>query len=455
VLKQDADFLSSAKTSSSDGVNRPIMVDPMSMVKRFYAALGANMTGQVMTTLIQLVTVPAFLYCWSLSEYGSWLILTAVPAYFALSDIGFLAVTINKMTIVAASGDTEKVNILFQTAFKLCQTAALAGTLLALIVVFSLNVKPLDSLTSKAVLVILVFSAVLAMSSGLLDAVFRSSGEFALGMHLVNGARFIEWIGMLCGLFLGRTFLSTAIGQLAGRLVASLIGWKIASRRYPNIQWGVSKASAQELREMARPALSFMAFPVANAVNIQGMTLVVGHLFGVAFLAIFSTYRTLTRILVQAVTIIGRSLWPEISRRFGVGDMRVLVDLYRKGTFASIGLAAGLCFFLYYFGETLLHLWTRGRIPFEKSMFDLFLVAAMITSFWQMGMVLLAATNRHPRLSITYLLGSIMSILVTYTFSGVAGTQAPMIGLIGFEVFLVVMCSVHVRAFKRNMQVAI
>ncbi len=68
--------------------------------KRIYASIGANATGQVITILIQLASVPIFLNYWSLEVYGQWLMLTAVPTYFALSDFGFLTVIVNKMTIL-------------------------------------------------------------------------------------------------------------------------------------------------------------------------------------------------------------------------------------------------------------------------------------------------------------------------------------------------------------------
>ncbi|WP_416050615.1 lipopolysaccharide biosynthesis protein [Cupriavidus basilensis] len=398
--------------------------------------------------LVQLASVPAFLSVWSLEEYGQWLILTALPTYFALSDIGFLAVTINKMTMVAAANDKQRVNVLFQTANKLCLLAISIAVFLATLVVVFSKVAPLDILSNKIVLVVLVISAALSMSGGLFDAVFRSSGEFAVGAQLMNGARLMEWLGMLAGLLLGRTFLSAAVGQLSGRLIASVIAWKVATYRHPNVRWGISMASGNEFRQLIKPAISFMAFPVANAISIQGMTILVGHVFGATFLAVFSTYRTISRVLVQAVTIIGRSMWPEISVRFGEGDIKAVMSLYRRGTYASVLVALGLFAFMHFCGEIILRNWTAGRIPFESGLFYLFLVATTITSFWQMGMVLLAATNNHVTLSRSYLVCAIASVLLAFLLKRIAGEYAPLIGLIAFEVAIVVMCAIHVKAFK-------
>ena len=419
----------------------------MSAKKRIVAALGANVAGQAITVVLQLVSLPVFLNVWTLESYGHWLILTAIPSYFALSDLGFLAVTINKMTMLAAKGEVERTNVIFQTSLKFCLSAVMFALLLAVVLALAMHGNTLNSADNKAALTILVLTAVIAMSSGLIDAVFRSSGEFAFGAYVVNLARVVEWVGMICGLLLGKTFLSAAAGQLLGRTLAFVIGWRLAAYRHPHIQWSVKKASPAEFHEMVRPALSFMAFPIANAFNIQGMTLIVAHLFGPAFVAIFGTYRTISRILVQAVAVISRSLWPEISRQFGAGNIGAVMVLYRRGTVASIALGSCLCLFLYFAGESLITLWASGRVPFDKQMFDLFLFATTITSLWQTGMIVLTATNRHARLSVTYLCGSVASLGMTYLLAGIAGTKAPMIAMISFEMILAVMSFVHLRSF--------
>lgn len=417
------------------------------MRSRIISAVAANVSAQAITALIQVASIPVFLHFWSLERYGQWLILAAMPAYFSLADFGFLSVAINKMTMLAAAGEQRRMEAVFQTAVKLCLAVVIGGVVLACIVA-ELTPGPLFAQSAnKLTLVLLVLSAVLAMSSGIVDAVFRSAGEYALGTYLVNGARLIEWLGLIVGLTVGGGFLDAACGQLLGRLVAITGSWAIARWRHPRLKWGVRQASMQELREMCMPALSFMAFPTANAISLQGMTILVGHLFGPVFLATFSAYRTVGRILVQFVAIIGRSLWPEISRRFGSKDVSGVMNLYRRGLSASIASAAALSVALFVFGPTLLDKWTSGRIPFDKSLFGLFLVAGFLTSAWQMGMVLVAATNMHARLSGFYLAGSFLCVLFTAISASNLGHYSPVAGMIGFELLLVIVCAWQAHGF--------
>jgi len=422
----------------------------MTTRKRLTAALGANLTSQAITALIQIVSIPVFLYFWTLEQYGMWLVLAAIPSYFALADFGFLAVTINKMTIVTASGDSHRANILFQTSFKLWQLVLVGVLLLSSVIALSTDYAPLDATGNKLALILLATSAIFSMSSALADAIFRSKGEFAFGTQLGNGARIIEWLGLLAGLAVGGTFLSAAIGQFSSCILTFLLRWKISHRRHPEINWSISAASNQELRELFKPALAFMAFPLGNAVSIQGMTLIVGHLFGPAFLAMFNTYRTLARIQMQAVSVVGRSIWPEISHQFGAKNQKAVFSLTRHGTLISIIIALTTCIFLYAFGEFLLQLWTSGRIPFQPAIFHALLVPTLLTSFWQMTMVALSATNNHLSLSSFYLLASVASVSITAVLGNWLGVYATVAGLILFEITMIATCFASFRSFIKN-----
>jgi len=425
----------------------------MSFVVRLRAAVGANVVGQGITVAIQLLSVPLFLRFWGVEEYGNWLLLAAVPAYISLADFGFVAIAINKMTMLAARGESKHAVSVFHSAIAFVLVASVLVSVVSFFLVMFSDIPLLRSWENKLALLLLMYSALLALSSGLFDAVFRASGEYAFGTNLVNGIRLVEWIGTIAGLWLGGTILSAALGLFLGRLAGSVFSIGVARSRHPAFSWGLSGATASELRSMTVPAVSFMAFPVANAISIQGMTLLVGSVFGAAFLATFSTYRTLSRSMVQVIAILARSLWPEVSRRFGMGDMKAVVSIYRYGTAASVAISVVSGIFMYLIGDVVVHVWTSGRIPYETNLFNLFLLMTALTSLWQMGMVVLAATNSHSRFSIVYLSISVATILAAFLGCEKLGMYAPVLALIGAEIALALVAFGFVRRFLKAQEV--
>jgi len=85
-------------------------------MRRIVAALGAGAFGQAVNVLIQLLSLPAFLAVWSPTEYGVWLMLSAMTAYMSLADVGLVTAVGNELTMANGRGDGEATNRLFQSA---------------------------------------------------------------------------------------------------------------------------------------------------------------------------------------------------------------------------------------------------------------------------------------------------------------------------------------------------
>ncbi|WP_435234248.1 lipopolysaccharide biosynthesis protein [Psychromonas sp. PT13] len=420
-------------------------------LKRIYASVGANIFAQAVTIIIQLASVPIILSQWSLSVYGQWLMLTAIPSYFALSDLGFLTVIVNKMTILSGQKKHEKVKSLFHSAILLCFGVITFSLVSVSLVCFFIDNGVLNLINNKLALIVLVMTGVLSLTSRLVDAVFRSQGEFALGAYLLQGIRILEWSLLLLGIVLFNDFLSAALLQLAGRVIGLGVVILFASNRHKNLNWSIKDANKQDLKELIKPALSFMSFPVANAFSFQGMTICIGVIFGPAYLAIFNTYRTVSRIIVQCVNVVSNSIGPELSRQFGEGNNIAINSIHSKGRIITILSSLAVCFFLTIFGQFLLHLWVGDKIPYEAPLFYGFLTVAFLNASWQIELVYLTSLNRHMKISLVYLFASLLMLTMLYIIGNDFGHLGPIAALSTFELIVGYWCFKIVYAYKQKL----
>jgi hypothetical protein len=111
---------------------------------------------------------------------------------------------------------------------------------------------------------------------GLSDALFKSTGRYAVGTMLGDSVRLSEWAGNIAGLILFRSFAWVAICGLFARVAGTSICAWLAQRGDHGLSWGTKQARKAEITAMIRPAVSFLAFPLANALSFQRVTLVVG-----------------------------------------------------------------------------------------------------------------------------------------------------------------------------------
>jgi O-antigen/teichoic acid export membrane protein len=385
---------------------------------------------------MQLCSLPLFLHFWSMRHYGEWLLTAAIPAYFSLADAGLVAVASNKMTMLSARGQQREANEIFQTALALTLLVSAACFVATIALVWNLPLESLTSRDTKLTLSILSAVALLNVFTGLFDAVFRAAGFFASGVYAINLGRLVEWAGGMLALALAGSMVAVATGMLLARLAVtlSLVGY--STLRFQMFEWHVRGANLRELRAIMLPSLSFLAFPVGNLLSFQGMTVLVGSACGPVLLALFSSYRTVARLLVQLLATFSRSLWPELSRAFGTGDEVLLRRMYVSGTrFATAG-SLGACVLLIVFGRSIIEHWTGGKIPYDQRLFGLSILVALLSCLWQVKLVLLQATNRHLHLAALYLIGSLLSLAAAAALLQPLGLAGALCALGAFELLM-------------------
>lgn len=367
------------------------------MRARIGAALGAGAFGQLVSMAIQVVSLPLFLGVWTKEQYGTWLMLSAVPAYFSMADVGMVAAAGNRMTMEVARGDVAAANRIFHSAtvFMLWVCGGIAACVTLVLLSGRTGIDP-----DQAVAVWLLMGTVLlSLFSGLTEAAFKATGRYAQGTFWGNVLRLLEWSGTLFALATVGTFPAVAAGGCVARALGTLWVIRQSSRDAQGLRWGVDQANTQDVREIVTPALSFMAFPLANALTFQGGTLLVGHLLGPAWVAIFTAVRTLARLAVQTTAILAHALWAEITGLYARGQMAVLHQLYLRFAWLTAAGSAVLSLVLYFIGPDLLRIWSHGKIPFVASLMGVLLAYAAIGGSWHVPRVVLMACNKHVRLA--------------------------------------------------------
>jgi O-antigen/teichoic acid export membrane protein len=177
------------------------------------------------------------------------------------------------------------------------------------------------------------------------------------------------------------------------------------------------KADRHIVRRLIAPALGFLAFPLGNALALQGPILIIGAVFGGPAVAMFSALRTLARVPMQLSNMFNSSVWPEMTRAYGAGDLLLLRNLHR----ASWGLTALLVFCmagaLGVLGRWIAHQWLGGQAPFDPLVFNMLLLLTVVSAMWNSSAVVLTATNSHLALGSLYIAVNAVGIALAATLT--------------------------------------
>lgn len=409
---------------------------------RILRGLAANIGGIGVTLIIQVVSVPVLLTAWGVPTYGEWLVLSAVPTYVALSDLSFSSVAGNSMTMLVAQSKRGDAVVLGRRLWSIVTVmtgfAVLAAVAIALVFGGAFgNGAAIPTSQARIVLVALFVQVAVGNQYGVLDAWYRAGGRYPLGATMRQLGRLLEFSALMGAVLFGAGPGAAAIAFLAGSVTGFLMSIVVLRRAVPWSTFRPERPHLQTFRELLAPGVAFMAFPIGNALSLQGFTIVIGATLGGAVVVVFSTTRTITRIALQAMSSINSAIWPELSRSVGSGRLDEARAILRRAVQLSLAASLSVLFVLALFGVRIIRWWTHGLVDPPVLLLLLLLLVIVANTVWYTLSAVLAATNRHKRLAVVYLAGTIVALLAAVPLSSVFGLPGAATALLAIDLGMV------------------
>jgi O-antigen/teichoic acid export membrane protein len=223
-------------------------------------------------------------------------------------------------------------------------------------------------------------------------------------------------IGVL--LLLGQPPLVVAFGMLAVKISGISVQFLMLHRVCDWLMKPPRPAQTAALvRRLIAPAVAFLAFPMSNALLIQGPLLILGSTVGGTGVAIFAAFRTMSRIPLQFTNVLNSSVWPEVSLAYGARNMPLLRKIHATTLSAAIYGALLISAFMLIFGPFIMHHWLRGQVSYDRLLMSGLLLSTVLSAIWNGSSIVLSATNQHVGYSAMLMVASILSVLASYPAS--------------------------------------
>ncbi len=420
----------------------------MSLVRRVATGSVANLAGISMNAMLQMLTVPILVSSWGQERFGLWVMLTTIPTYFALTDLGFVQAATTDMTMKNVRGEREAVLAIFQSVFLLFvgSSAVIFGlsSLLLLPGILTDTLKHYWIVQNAALVVLLVGYAAGCLLSQVTLAGFRSTGNYAVGTLTLDSMGFLEGLAALLAAYSGAGFQGVVLTLMTMRFTIVAVHYALLRVRVPWLYYGLDHARFIEIKRLSKPALSAMAIPVALAINLQGIVLVVGAILSPASVAVYTSVRTASRLAIQLTGVVNRATMPEIGRAAGAHAPAAMSKLLSMNLYLVLFVLApgGIAFAL--FGQDFVALWSRGHIVPSQSFIEIMAMAMVVHGCWYFASNVLLATNAHSGMAKYLLCSAVLSILIVVAFTR-------QFGLVGVAIGITLSEFVNAAAVLRNL----
>jgi O-antigen/teichoic acid export membrane protein len=411
-------------------------INRQSIISRLGRGASVQVFSQIIQAVVRFAEIPIFISAWGVQLYGEWLMLVAVVTYLSMGDMGFVSAAGREMSMRSSAGNNEGALSVFQSTWVLLLFISFAAVSLAFcladtpLLIDFLGFSSIRPDEGRILIMLLVLYVLIGFQGSLFVGGFWCAGRYPLGIFWSAIAQLLEFGGLVAALITGGGPVQAATYFMLGRLLGTTLTWISMHLTVPWLKFGISHASMGELNRLFIPALASSFFPIGNALNIQGLRLVVGVVLGPSMVVVFTPLRTLSRFAIQPLATINRVIEPELSMAFGKRDKTLFTDLFTHA--CQIGLWTGLsaCLFLALISNWMFPLWTGGKIAINWPLYSMLLLSAALNAIWYTALMAPYATNRHERIGLFYcLVFGVFAVVAAY-----AGVK--LLGLIGLGIAL-------------------
>lgn len=414
-------------------------------------AIGATLYSKGAAALVQLIMVPALAVHWGLALYGQWLMLMAVPFFFATSDLGFVTAAGNRLIGEAARGDFDDARLTFRSARRL--VALLTGGIFALgslaVVLLPGHLLQvaggMDAATAKQAVICLLLYSLLTLNAQLYICVATAAGRQAQAIALFATTQIVEGAAVLASVAAGGGPGSVAIVYAVMGLVYFGSQLIHAHRHAPWLRGVHVDGAGRRLRELLRPALAAMVIPLSQAAYMQGTVIALGAAAGSATVPLYTSLRTICRIALQLASTLAIPLAPVFTAAHAQANARRMARTAGVLLVATLAISIPLGVIVAVFGQPLMSAWTAGAIRPPQPLVIAMGLSLVFAVVWGALSFLLLGANRHEAFATAYMPLSLMAVAATYLLAGQFGVFGTALANLALEIAMTVIVVVSLR----------
>ena len=385
-------------------------------------AVARNLISQIWTRLIsnvgvRLLQVPLLLASLGQEDYGRWLVLSIVPAWLTLLNMGTGTVAGNAMVMSVAAGDMSAARKTYTDAMSvmlriIVMVLPLLGTFIFIFPDHILNnLSAVQRSEATLGLFLLCLSVLLTFISDIHATRLRAAGKADIAAYLLGVQLWIELGLIILVMMISPRLDLLGAANLLSTLFYAALTWVLSRKALPSIKYTANLSDKTGRRALLKQGAIYQAFPLGHAIILQGQILVVHQMLGASSVALFSTARALVRLISQGIEMVNHSVWPEMSRLFGQRDLKSAARLHRTSVMTALVLSLAGAFMLWLLGPWLYATWTRNMLLVDQRILLSLLVTIPAGSFWYTSSMVSLSCNDYEGLARRFLLASLMAHL--------------------------------------------
>lgn len=374
----------------------------INLSKRKFHDYLSGLSLKMVVLISQFAVVPIFISNLGIEKYGEWLILTTIPNYLMMSDLGLNQTVTNKLCELIKRNKQKLERIIFNTAFTFLIIISISLLMLFFLGTYFfkinelLNIKVLTERNCIWILGVYILNVCIFLIFRLIIGYFKVLNKFYMHEYMLAITYALDFIFVFLVLYNDYNLVLIPSLLLAIRLVLGVI-----------VVFRLKKKSVLKLRldfrfkyvlSLLPVSLKLSVFMLGFALLLQGTTLVVGSVLGASLVVVFNTLRTLVNSIRTFSSVLYLPTMPQFA--FYMAEKKIaevkglLISVTKKVIIASFLF----CLFIYFFKDIILRLWLKTEIIYSEMFFMFMLFSVFFHTIWNANSMLSLGVNYLDRL---------------------------------------------------------
>lgn len=401
----------------------------------------------------QFLLVPLFIKTVGVIHYGEWLIITTVPNYLMLSDMGLTMTVTNELAKLRYQGQIKQLHILLRSTNSFI---LMLGTLLIFVtfgilylvdVQQKMGVKTFYAEELVFILMSFVISVVLTLLYNFNVEFFKALDKYYLNQKFIFYLYTADLVTTIIVLLFLKDLKFIPLCFIFNRCFLLFIV-SFTLRKYQEYILGLHPDIKPTIKVLPS-ALSYSFYSIGFSLILQGNTLVVGKTLGASSVVIFNTIRTLLNSIRTFLSIIYLPTLPKYSKYINSKEFPSATKLYKKTILIVFCVAIALSGVFYLMKDLIFNLWVGKAFRVPELFFILMLIASTLHTVWNAKSMLPLSINKTKLLALFPILGAV-GIGVQYIYLPVHGIIISSYTILVVDIVMFFLVSYQIRKILSN-----
>jgi len=393
----------------------------MIILNRILKGISENVVDRFINIIIKFIEPIIFLNLATIEVYGIWLIIFSLPAYIMISDLGFSTVGQNQinMNIKVNKFDLAQKNFLNTLNLSIILNAIFSLLFFLIFKEFFDNgFLKLGSIKSNEfykIAIILIIYTFVHQLNGLFISIYAAHNRYYFKIRLGYLSKIIETFLLFYCLYNNYNFETIVLYFLINKIFffIFIIFDIVKSYNWIKFQFKLEK---KYIKNNLDHALSYLLFPITNALKYQSTNLIINSILGPKYVALLSIYLTLARVMVNLTSITDGIIKIELAKLWISKQLKNLKKILIFNIQVTFYSSIVIILILTYSHQLIFNFWIGKDFIINQNLFFILLISTLFQSLFHSSVALLTSTNNFKKITLYNFINAVIFILSLYFF---------------------------------------